>query len=149
MLPSWPSWKLILTFCLSAFSFHPIDSFAQSTASISPEDTALRTVVEKYFVACGKKDLEGVMALWSEKSPNLGTYKQKLQQQFTSEDQNFGSPAISRVKMESEKASLRVTIALSSINLKSRQKTEQRLVRIFEFVKQDGERKGGRYAPAA
>src|SRR5262249_39603119 len=47
------------------------------------------------------------------------------------------------------KASLRTTIALTSINLKSQQKSEQRLVCNFEFVKVGEEWKVWRYAPAA
>src|SRR5215470_2525544 len=92
----------------------------------------LRVVVEEYFSAYGKKDLAGVVALWSESSPSLAAYKQSLERQFTSEDLSFGPSAISRVKVESGKASLRVTIALTSINRKNQQKSEQRLARIFE-----------------
>src|SRR5262249_36920448 len=110
---------------------------------------SLHAIVEKYFAAYGRKDLAGVVELWSERSPNLGAYKQSLQQEFTSEDKSFGSPSISRVKVESEKASLWATVALTSINLKSRQKSEQRLVRFLEFVKENGEWKVWRYAPAA
>jgi tetratricopeptide (TPR) repeat protein len=113
------------------------------------EEAALRAVVDKYFFAYGKKDLAGVMALWSEKSLDLATHRQNLQQQFTNEDLSFGSPAISRVKLESEKASLRVTIVLTSVDLKSRQKSEQQMVSNLELVKEDVEWKVWRYAPAA
>src|SRR5262249_37883126 len=130
-------WRIMLSlgvvFALSstAFSFHQVDSSKSSNPSVPSDEAALRAVVEKYFAVCSKKDLAGVIVLWSEKSPYLTTYKQNLQHQLTSEDLSFGSPAISRVRMESEKASLRVMIALTSINLKSQQKSEQQLVRIF------------------
>src|SRR5262249_5343859 len=127
---------MMLAFCLSAFSFPRAETCPQDSTSAQFEEAALRNVVEKYFAAYARKDLAGVVALWSEKSPNLALYKQAIQQQFTSEDLSFGNPAISRVKAESEKASLRVTIALTSIDLKSQQKTEQRLVRVFDFVKE-------------
>src|SRR5262249_18819038 len=94
----------------SAFGFPQVDSRTQDSAPGQLEESALRAEVEKYFDAYGRKNLAGVVALWSEKSPNLAAYKQSLQQQFTSEDLSFDSPAISRVKVESEKASLRVTI---------------------------------------
>src|SRR5215470_7505848 len=121
----------------------------QSTSSAPSEEASLRIVVEEYFSAYGKKDLAGVVALWSERSPSLATYKQSLEQQFTSEDLSFGRSAISRVKVESGKASLRVTIALTSINRKNQQKSEQRLVRIFEFIREGKQWKVWRYAPAA
>jgi tetratricopeptide (TPR) repeat protein len=139
-----------LTFvCISIFDFVQIDSRAQSAAPAQSEDADLRAVVESYFAACGKKDLAGVVALWSERSPNLATYKQSLEQQFTSEDVSYGGPAVSRVKVENEKANLRATIALTSINLKSQQKSERRLILSFELVKEGGAWKVWRSASAA
>jgi CHAT domain-containing protein len=117
-------------------------------ASAPSEEATLRAVIESYFSAYGKKDLAGLVALWSEKSPDLVTYKQRLQQQLTNEELSFGSPAISRVKVEGEKASLRVTIGLASIEVKSRQKREQRLASDIELVKEGGEWKVWRYTSA-
>src|SRR5262249_50910448 len=139
----------MLLLSLSAFSFLQVDSYAQDSSSSQFEEAALRSIVEKFFSAYGKKDLAGVVALWSEKSPNLATSKKTLQQRTASEDQSFSNPAISRVKVEGEKASLRVTIALTTINLKTQQKSEQRLVSNFEFVKEGGEWKVWRYFLAA
>ncbi len=141
-------WGLILV-CISIFDFVQIYSRAQSAASTLSEEAALRAVVENYFAACGKKDLAGVVALWSEKSPNLAAYRQSLERQFASEDLNYGSPAVSRVKVENERASLRATIALTSINLKSQQKSERRLILSFELVKEGGAWKVWRSASAA
>jgi CHAT domain-containing protein/tetratricopeptide (TPR) repeat protein len=141
--------EMMLTFRHSGFGLPQGDSRAQGKSSAPFEEAALRFVVERYFSAYGKKDLAGVVALWSERSPDLATHRQRLQQQFTNEDLSFGSPAISRVKAESEKAGLRVTIALTSINLKSQQKSEQRLVSNFELVKEGVEWKVWRYATAA
>jgi CHAT domain-containing protein/Tfp pilus assembly protein PilF len=141
-------WWLILV-CISVLDFVQIDSRAQSAASTPSEEAALRAVVESYYVACGKKDLAGVIALWSEKSPNLAAYRQTLQQQFASEDLSYGSPAVWLVKVENERASLRVTIALTSINLKSQQKSDRRLILSFELVKEGGAWKVWRSASAA
>src|SRR5262249_26138061 len=129
-----------------AFGFSQVDSRAQESPS---EEAALRAVVESYFAAYGKKDLAGVVALWSEKSPNLTAYRQSLQQQFTNEDLSYGSPTVSRVKVENERASLRVTIALASINLKSQQKSDRQLILSFELVKEAGAWKVWRSASAA
>jgi CHAT domain-containing protein/tetratricopeptide (TPR) repeat protein len=136
---------MMFAFYLSAFGLPQIDPRTQGSTSGLFEEAVLRAMVERYFSAYGNKDLAGVAALWSEKSPDLTTYKQSLQQQFTNEDLRFGRPVISRVKVEGEKASLRMTIALTSINLKSQQKSEQRLSRIFEFVKESVEWKVWRY----
>jgi hypothetical protein len=99
---------------ISIIDFVRIDSRAQSAAPTTSEEAALRAVIESYFAACGKKDLAGVMALWSEKSPNLAPSRQSLEQQFTSEDLSYGSLAVSRVKVENERASLRAMIALAA-----------------------------------
>src|SRR5215475_11918512 len=139
----------LILVCISIFDFVRIDSRAQSAASTTSEDAALRAVVESYYVAYGKKDLAGVMALWSEKSPNLAACRQSLERQFASEDLSYGSPAVSRVKVENEKASLRATIALTSVNLKSQQKSERRLILSFELVKEGGAWKVWRSASAA
>ena len=113
------------------------------------EEAALRTVVENYFAASGRKEVAGVVAFWSEKSPHLETYRQSLQQEIANEDLSYGSPVISRVKVEGEKASLRLMIAQTSTGLKSGQKSEQRQVRNIELVKEGGEWKVWRYASAA
>src|SRR5215470_4956347 len=140
---------LILALGIFVFNLVRIDSHAQGAASAAPEAAALGAAVESYFAACDRKDLEGVVALWSDRSPNLAAHKQSLQQLFASEELSDGRPAISRVKVEGEKASLRATVARTSINLKSREKSERRLIINFELVKEAGGWKVWRYATAA
>ena len=140
-----------LTLALGIFVFNlvQIDSYAQSAASAAPEDAALGAAVESYFAACDRKDLAGAVALWSDRSPNLAAHKQSLQQLFASEELSDGRPAISRIKVEGGKASLRATVARTSINLKNRQKSERRLIINFELVKEAGGWRVWRYVPAA
>jgi CHAT domain-containing protein/tetratricopeptide (TPR) repeat protein len=140
---------LTLALGMSAFAFVQVNSRAQSAASASSEEDGLRSVVEKCFVACSKKDLAGAMALWSEKSPNLGPFKLSLQQQFANEELHHGSPAITRVKVEKGRASLQATIAQTSINLKSLRQSDRRLIINFELVKEVGAWKVWRCASAA
>jgi CHAT domain-containing protein/tetratricopeptide (TPR) repeat protein len=142
--------------CLLALSLSLISpSAAQLQSSSSTPDplsssteTAVRAVVEKYFVLYGAKDLDAIMGLWSVKSPDYASHKQDLQQQFANEDFSTGDLLISRVKMEGERASLRAMTNLSAVNLKSKQKREQRLARNFALVLEDGQWKVWRSAPA-
>ena len=75
--------------CILALSLSFINSpLAQSQSSSavpsSPQslaESAVRAVVEKYFALYGAEDLNGVMSLWSEKSPNYASLKQNLQRQ--------------------------------------------------------------------
>jgi CHAT domain-containing protein/tetratricopeptide (TPR) repeat protein len=140
---------LTLALGMSAFAFVHVNSRAQSAASASSEEDGLRSVVEKCFVACSKKDLAGVVSLWSEKSPNLASFKQSLQQQFKNEELNNGSPAITGVRVEKERAFLQARVAQTSINLKSRQQSDRRLIVNFELVKEAGAWKVWRCASAA
>jgi CHAT domain-containing protein/tetratricopeptide (TPR) repeat protein len=140
--------------CLLALSFiRPILTQSQSSSSFpnsspSSAEPALRAVVEKYFALYTGKDLDGLMSLWSEKSPDYASIKENLQRQFTTEDYSFGLPTISRVKVEREKASLRATVNLTAINLKSNQKSERKIARNFDFVREDGKWKVWRSVPA-
>ena len=64
---------LILAICFSVSDFVKIASGIQSEPSTQSEESALRALVESYYAAYGKKDLAGVLALWSEKSPPAGS----------------------------------------------------------------------------
>lgn len=55
----------------------PVNAGAQND-----DQAAVRRVVEQLFAACQREDLAGVMALWSEKSPDLVANRQSTQQTF-------------------------------------------------------------------
>lgn len=142
--------------CLLALSLSFINSFpaqSQSPSSVpssppSSTESAVRAVVEKYFALYAAEDIDGMMSLWSEKSPDYASLKLNLQRQFATENFSFSAPVISRVKAEGEKASLRATTNLTAINLKSNQKREQSIARNFAFVSEEGKWKVWRFAPA-
>lgn len=111
-----------------------------------PDDAQeLRAIVEQHFAAAAKKDLSGSMSLWSSKSPEFGSRKQTLQRVFGSEDAYFTNLTISHVKVEGDKASLRADIDFSVSNLQSKQTRNERMARIFMFVKEDGTWRVWRY----
>jgi len=139
---------LVAVVCLALLGLAQDKPGSVSAAAAQAEEADLRAVVEKFYAAYGKKDLAGVMALWSEKSPDLAAYKKTLEQQFPTEDYSFGSPTISRLKIEGEKASLRATVDFTAINLQSKQSRKERMVRNFRFVKEGGEWKLWRYVSA-
>lgn len=57
-------------------------------------------------------------------------------------------PTISRVKVEEEQASLRATVKLTAIDVKSTQEREQQIVRNFVLVREAGSWKVWRSALA-
>ena len=120
-------------------------------APVSSADTAeaaVRAVAQTYFARYAAKDLDGVLSLWSEKSPDYSSLRQNLQRQFATEDCSFSDLFIPQVKVEVQKASLRAMTNLTAFKLKSTQKREQRLVHDFAFVKEGGQWKVWRSVPA-
>src|SRR6266545_268752 len=114
----------------------------------SSDQEALRALVEKYFALYAAKDLDGLMGLWSEKSPDHSSLKQNLERQFATESYSLSLPTISRVKAEEDKVSLRATARLTVIGLKSNQKRELQLARNFALVWEEKKWKVWRCATA-
>src|SRR5215510_6373862 len=114
----------------------------------SSDQEALRAIVEKYFALYAAKDLDGLMELWSEKSPDRSSLKQNLERQFATEGYRSSLPTISRVKVEEDKVSLRATAHLTVIDLKSNQKRELQIARNFAMVREERNWKVWRCAPA-
>jgi CHAT domain-containing protein len=88
------------------------------------------------------------MGLWSQRSPDYASFKQRLERQFATEDYRFSLPAVSRVKVEGEKLSLRAAASLTAIDLKNKQSRERLVVSNFAMVREEGKWKVWRYAPA-
>src|SRR5215470_4627511 len=137
----------------SLILFCPAAPQSQSSSSVpasaqSSAESALRAVVEKYFTLYAGNDLDGLMSLWSEKSPDYASIKESLRRQFTTEDSRFGLPAVSRLKVEGEKAGLRATISLTAVNQQSNRRRETRVTRDFGFVLEEGKWKIWQYAAA-
>jgi len=94
-------------------------SIAMSLLTPAPADDAsdLRAIVEKFYALYAKKDLDGFMTLWSEKSPDYAFQKQTTQELFTANDYTFTNLAVLRVKVENAMASLRVAADSTSTHL--------------------------------
>jgi CHAT domain-containing protein/Tfp pilus assembly protein PilF len=121
---------------------------AVANAYASAEEAVVRALVEKYFRLYGEENLAALLSLWSVKSPDLAALKASLQRQFAVEDLSCSEPIISRLRLESEKVSLRATTRLTAVNRKSNQKQEQRMVRNFTLVREDGQWKVWGVRPA-
>jgi len=143
-------WHLLaLSLCLiSSVLAQSQSSSSALNASSSPDDAAVRAVVEKYFALYAAKDRDGLISLWSRQSPDYAALKQDWQREFTAETYSLSPPTISRVKVEGERASLRATAHLTAINPQSKEKREQRIVRNFAFVREGGTWKVWRAVPA-
>jgi CHAT domain-containing protein/Tfp pilus assembly protein PilF len=141
-------WSLVIALCLLA-SLHPLHPSPSADDAV-----ALKAVVDKFFDAFAKKDLDGFMSLWSQKSPDYASRKQGMQRFFAANDYTFAILAISRVQVEGDAASLRATLRVA-VDMTSRpsaqpsnRPTTQRLIGNFALVKEEGAWKVWRFSSA-
>jgi len=111
-------------------------------------DTDVRVVVEQYFARYATKDLDGLLSLWSAKSPDYAALKKDLERQFAAEDYLLSAPSLSRINVEGEQASQRATVKLTTTDLKSNKQREQQITRNFALVRENGRWKVWRFVPA-
>lgn len=122
-----------LLLLISLLSFIPV--FAQTQT----DEEKLRSAVGKYFDAYATEDWEAYAAVWHERSPMLGSRFNLMKQQFAAEDFSFAEPKISRLKIEAEKARLRVAVQRTA---KNRNTNNVRLTDVrleMSFVRESGE----------
>ncbi|HEU0185684.1 MAG TPA: tetratricopeptide repeat protein, partial [Blastocatellia bacterium] len=115
----------LCSLALSLIVVCPAAPQSQSSSSIpdshqSPAESAARAVVEKYFALYAAKDLDGMMILWSQQSPDLESRKQAMRKLFTDYDKiEVKSLVIRIVTIEGEKAKLRVDIEVNGVETKT------------------------------
>src|SRR5262249_7579440 len=136
--------SLIFIICLSAHV--PFPAFSQSA-----DETALRNLAEKFFAVYRNSDLDSLIGLWSEKSPDLATNKQSFQQTFAVNKIELKSLKIGKINVENTKATVRVVAEISASDLKTGKAALDFGVtnRTLHCVKESGEWKLWRYALAA
>ena len=109
---------------LAYFCFQPL-VLAQETAPTV--ETALRGVVEEFFSAYAKEDLEKFIGLWSVNSPELQSRRKVMQELFAANETiEVKSLTISKVKVESEKASMRVAFEITARDVKTSKPAQAR-----------------------
>jgi hypothetical protein len=108
---------------------------------LAAEETALHTVAERFFATYAKRDLEGFMSLWSRTSPERASRQRQLEQLIAAQDSiEVKSIAVHKVRVEGERASLRVGLEMSEAEAKTG-KAAARLskrMRSLECIKEDG-----------
>lgn len=124
--------QLFLVFILFCV---PCPVFAQEH---SADEAALRALVAQYFDAYAKKDLTGFVALWSGQSPQVAARRQTLERLFSYDTFSFTAPLISHLKLEADKAKLRVATRRTARSLDGNITNATDLRVEFSFVKEDG-----------
>lgn len=114
--------------------------FNNAQNSSSETERNLRAVVDELFAAYAREDVDSYMRLWSAKSPEVMARRKALQDVFAANDKiEVKSLTISRVKADSEKASLRVAIEIAALDAKTGKPAQGfgPLNRAFDFIKEE------------
>lgn len=112
--------------------------FALSSAALAQSDEELlRAIVGKYFDAYARKDWPVMQAIWQESSPGRGQRFEVFPKQFADSELSFSTPQISRINVEGDTASLRVSTRRTAKNGTVTSITEMRVE--MAFVRQAGQ----------
>lgn len=144
-----PGLSLAISLALAVYCAGQVTSIP--SVAISPQsstDADFRSLTEKYVALYSSKEVEGLMKLWSEKSPDYALLKQRLAQKFLGESYSVSALELSRVKLEDDRATLRITFLLSTTDLKNLKKQEQKTSWNFAWVREEGHWKVWRSVPA-
>jgi CHAT domain-containing protein/Tfp pilus assembly protein PilF len=117
-------------------------ALAHGTVAQTPDEIALRAIVEHLFVAYAKEDLQGFMSRWSAKSPELDSRRKMLQEFFAGHEQiEISSVQVRKLTVEGEKATARVEVDVSGVETKTGQRATGlgKMNRAIGFVKERGE----------
>jgi CHAT domain-containing protein/lipopolysaccharide biosynthesis regulator YciM len=139
-------WSLLFI----AFGFAVAAQERSGASEVKAEDeAALRAVIEQYFALFAKEDSEGMMRLWSDKSPEYAERKDTLSQLLASENYTFSKLACSRFQVRGDKASLRISVDLMATRAQGAQSRQERMVRQVGFTLEGGKWKMWSYGSAA
>jgi CHAT domain-containing protein/Tfp pilus assembly protein PilF len=105
------------------------------------EQPAAHSLVEKFFAAYTKKDLDAFMSLWSAKSPHFASRRQTMRELFSTHDHlRFEGLTIGKVTFEAERASVRARLVMNADDSQTGKPAPGfgRWTRNFYFVMEDG-----------
>ena len=140
----------VILVCLLLSSVRAQDE-SRTRPTAASDDAALRALVEEFYGSYPKNDLDGLLRLWSAKSPGLAAYHQTMQRFFAgSEKIEVRSLVIRKMAVEGEKAKLRVELDIGAIEVKTGKPAAAlgKMFRALEFMKEEGAWKIWREAAA-
>jgi CHAT domain-containing protein/tetratricopeptide (TPR) repeat protein len=137
-------WSLLViaTHLLSFLALSQYGPRAMPDAFAPPdEEVALRVLVEKFFSAYPKKDLDGFMSLWSAKSPDFVSRRRTMQELFSARDQfRLEKLTIVKTTLEAGKASVRASLVMEAVVSETGKSAPGfgKWTRNLYFVREDG-----------
>ncbi|HEU4391195.1 MAG TPA: CHAT domain-containing protein [Blastocatellia bacterium] len=89
------------------------------TASVqSDNQTSLRALADQFLAAYQKKDLDRLMSLWYDKSPDLAATRKAFEQDSTANRFEFRNAGVTKVILEGDKAKVRIVADAEAISAK-------------------------------
>src|SRR5260370_21258836 len=84
------------------------------------DEQEVSSVEQQVFTALERKDLGAMMALWSEKSPDLAASKQRLERLIAGVGQiELKSVAVDKLDLAGDKATVRDVVEMSALDAKT------------------------------
>ena len=136
-----------LTICLAVFMLVRPLVLAAPQAN---DESVIRQLAETFVGAYQKEDLDGLMSLWSRKSPDLATTRQTAQQVFERfEKIEMKNLRLSRPAIEGDRAQVELSVEMSALDVRTGKGAEGlgQLRRTMHLVKEEGQWKVWRYVP--
>jgi len=101
------------------------------------DDSAWRALVTGYFLAYAKRDIEGVLSLWSGQSPELAAQRKALGETFAAHEKiELQGVTVRRVTVEGEKVSVRAAVEMSVTKKGESAARARKMNRVLRFVRE-------------
>ena len=145
-----------LSLAVFAFALSPLlradpPAHPQKTSRSSADVTPLRRVTENLYAAYANEDVEGVLRLWSPKSPDLASCRKKMEELFAAHDSfEVKNLKVQNIKVDGDKANARAAVEISAVDTKSGKPAADlgKMQRALQFVRENGAWKIWRESPA-
>jgi CHAT domain-containing protein/Tfp pilus assembly protein PilF len=143
MLQAVTSLFLLVTLAISpsaSASLHQPTRLLHEMSSVQTDEALLQVLVNDFFAAYSKKDLDLFLSLWSKKSPELESRKVSMPELFAEQEKlEFRNLQISKVIVESDKATVSYEVELSAIEARKKPAASfEKSSRILHSIKEDG-----------
>ena len=112
-----------------------------TTATPTPEETAVRNVVTDFYGAFARKDVKALTAMWSSKAPDFETFRKDAEEFFGSHEKiDIRDLTVSRVEIRADRASLRVQMEMSAVDSSTGKASEGlgKMWKDLELVRDNG-----------
>jgi CHAT domain-containing protein/Tfp pilus assembly protein PilF len=130
-----------LSLCFAVWSGYCLTAAAAALPQ-ADEQMVIRRLVESYFAAYRKEDVEGVMSMWSAKSPDVAATRQLLQQTFAGVEKiTVNIVKLGKATVAADEARIRIEVEIGAVDAKTGQPAVGfgKLHRTLELVREGRE----------